>query len=101
MSAEQNRVVKKDLARTLSAANPKLFPTIAVAEAAIDSIFDGISTELAKGISVRITGFADFEVATTAARRGRNPRTGEELMIPSYKRVAFTALKQLKERVRS
>lgn len=98
---EENKVFKKDLARTLSAAHPHLFPTIAFAEDAMDAIFSGIGNELGKGNKVNLTGFAYFGVAATKEHMGRNPRTGEKILVPASKRVTFTALKALKECVRS
>ena len=38
---------------------------------------------LAAGESVTFTGFGSFKVVERAARKGRNPRTGEELTIPA------------------
>lgn len=95
-----NKVFKKDLARTLSAAHPQLFPTIVSAEEAMDAIFNGIGNELGKGNQVSLTGFAYFGVAETKEHMGRNPRTKEPILVKASRRVTFTALKALKNRVR-
>ena len=41
----------------------------------IDAFFEIVSAELAKGESVKISGFGNFEVHTKTARPGRNPQT--------------------------
>jgi DNA-binding protein HU-beta len=46
---------------------------------------------------VSVSGFGSFKVVKRAARKGRNPRTGEDLQIPASKTVKFTAGKALKE----
>lgn len=45
-------------------------------------------------------GFGTFEVRDRAARKGRNPQTGEEIQIPASKVPAFKAGKALKEAVK-
>ena len=51
------------------------------------------------GEEVRLTGFGNFRVTQTAARTGRNPRTGETLNIAAGKRPTFTAGSRLKSAV--
>lgn len=78
----------------------------AKAHEAIDAIFSTepgkgiIAVELDAGRDLTITGFGTFYTRERAARRGRNPKTGESLMIPAMKLAAFRAGKGLKERVR-
>ena len=78
----------------------------AKAHQAIDAIFSTepgkgiIGVELDAGRDFTITGFGTFYTRQRAARRGRNPKTGEPLMIPAMKLAAFRAGKGLKERVR-
>lgn len=48
---------------------------------------------------VVVTGFGTFEVRHRVARRGKNPRTGEEIVVPAQKTPAFRAGKLLKEAV--
>ena len=45
---------------------------------------------------VDIYGFAKFEVVPTKARKRRNPRTGEEVLIPAGKRIKVSPKKALK-----
>jgi DNA-binding protein HU-beta len=71
----------------------------AQAARAVDAVLDSISSALAKGEEVRLTGFGNFRVTNTAARTGRNPRTGETINIPAGKRPAFSPGSRLKQSV--
>jgi DNA-binding protein HU-beta len=66
---------------------------------AVEAVLDSITEALASGDEVRLTGFGNFRVTQTAARTGRNPRTGETLNIPAGKRPTFTAGSRLKSSV--
>jgi integration host factor subunit alpha len=48
-----------------------------------------IKATLASGEDVLITGFGKFKVNEKAARRGRNPQTGKDLMLKPRKVVTF------------
>nr|WP_231564656.1 HU family DNA-binding protein [Thermoactinomyces sp. Gus2-1] len=56
-----------------------------------------ISEALKNGDKVTLIGFGNFEVREYAARKGRNPQTGEEMFIEARKAPAFKPGKQLKE----
>lgn len=71
------------------------------ATAAVEAVFESITDTLAKGEKVQVIGFGNFEVRERAARKGRNPQTGEEIQIPASKVPAFKAGKALKEAVKS
>lgn len=58
-----------------------------------------IASELRQGRRVQITGFGTFEARQRKARKGRNPQTGEQIMIKAAKYPAFKAGKGLKDRV--
>ncbi|HVC31970.1 MAG TPA: HU family DNA-binding protein [Chloroflexota bacterium] len=66
----------------------------------VNEVFDTITDSLKTGEDVRVTGFGTFRVTQTGARKGRNPRTGEEIMIPAGKRPSFSAGAGLVEAVR-
>ena len=70
------------------------------AEWAIDAFLESICEGLASGDKIVISGFGTFEVRNRAARSGRNPRTGEEIVIPGQKSPAFKAGKLLKDAVK-
>lgn len=72
----------------------------AAAGKAIDSMLNGIKKALKKGEKVTLVGFGTFSTVKRKARKGRNPRTGEEIRIPAVKAPKFTAGKALKSAVR-
>ena len=67
------------------------------AERAFDSLLNSLSKALASGESVNISGFGSLKPVRRAERKGRNPRTGEELTIAASSTVKFTPGKALKE----
>ncbi len=69
------------------------------ADKAVVAVFDTIKKALIEGDKVQIIGFGTFENRTRSARKGRNPRTGEEIEIPKSKLPSFKAGKGLKEAV--
>jgi DNA-binding protein HU-beta len=58
-----------------------------------------LAAVLAGGGSIKLPGLGNFSIKATAARRGRNPSTGEAVDIPAGKRVKFSACKALKAAV--
>jgi DNA-binding protein HU-beta len=68
-------------------------------DAAVNAIFETISTALAGGDKVQLAGFGTFEVRERPARTGRNPHTKEEIEIPASRTAAFKAGKALKDAV--
>jgi DNA-binding protein HU-beta len=66
----------------------------------LDALFDTITQTLAKEEKIQLIGFGTFEVRERAARKGRNPQTGEEIDIAASKVPAFKAGKELKEAVK-
>ena len=72
------------------------------AAAAVDAIFGGdglIAGALAGGDAVTIAGFGKFEARSRASREGRNPATGESVMIAAKTVPAFKAARALRDRV--
>ncbi|HML51957.1 MAG TPA: HU family DNA-binding protein [Propionicimonas sp.] len=63
------------------------------------AVFDLIAAELAAGVKVSLSGFGSFEVRDRAARTGRNPQTGTQLVIPAHRSVVFRPAAALRERV--
>ncbi len=62
--------------------------------------FQNVITEaLVKGDDIAMVGFGTFGLKERAARKGRNPQTGEELDIPASRVPHFKAGKALKESV--
>ncbi len=79
--------------------------TKAGAKRAVDAIFSTspregiIANAVSKGDRVQITGFGTFERRKRKKRTGRNPQTGDSIIIPAAKYPAFVAGKSLKDRV--
>ncbi|MDL1971456.1 MAG: HU family DNA-binding protein [Candidatus Desulfofervidaceae bacterium] len=62
---------------------------------AVDAVFKVLEDTLKSGENVVITGFGSFKVVERAARKGKNPQTGEPIEIPAKKVVKFKAGKKL------
>nr|WP_239478421.1 HU family DNA-binding protein [Megamonas hypermegale] len=69
------------------------------AEKAVNAVFASVQKALVEDDKVQIIGFGTFEVRTRAARKGRNPQTGETIDIPESKNPVFKAGKALKDAV--
>lgn len=69
------------------------------AETILNEIVEIITKNLKKGSRIRIGGLGILQVKKRAARMGRNPATGEAIKIKASKKVAFRALKELKESI--
>lgn len=66
---------------------------------AVEAVFSVITDALQNGEKVQLVGFGNFEVRDRAARKGRNPQTGEEIEIAASKVPAFKPGKSLKDAV--
>lgn len=65
----------------------------------IAAFLETIENNVATGKKVRIDKVGILTVKDRAARKGRNPQTGEEIKIPASKKISFRVAKSLKERV--
>ncbi len=57
----------------------------------VDRMLEEVRANLDSGESVTLRGFGTFKVTETAARKGRNPATGEVIDIPAGRRIGFKA----------
>lgn len=71
----------------------------AAAEKALNGFIASVTEALKKGGKVALVGFGTFEVVKRAARKGRNPRTGQEIKIKASKAPKFRPGKALKKAV--
>ena len=55
----------------------------------VEVIFESIKERLGEGDKVQITGFGTFLIRQKRERKGRNPQTGEEMLIKSRRSVVF------------
>ena len=65
----------------------------------VESTIDIIKNTLASGDDVLISGFGKSRVKQKAERKGRNPATGEDKMLPARKVVTFKCSGNLRERI--
>lgn len=65
----------------------------------VESFFKEISVCLARGESVKLSGFGNFEPRDKRPRPGRNPRTGEEAQITARRVVTFRGSQKLRDYV--
>lgn len=70
--------------------------TKAESEEALAAVLETIAEQMTLAKKVTLVGFGTFQAKARAARKGRNPRTGEEIDIPASKAPTFTAAKALK-----
>lgn len=61
------------------------------AKSALDATINVMTSSLAGGDVVALVGFGTFSVKDRAARKGRNPQTGEEIQISAAKVPSFKA----------
>ncbi len=66
----------------------------------LDATLDIITDKLSDGESLTLFGFGTFKINHRNARKGRNPRTGEEITIEACNIPTFTPGKALKEAVK-
>ena len=65
----------------------------------VETLLEIIKSTLASGEDVLVSGFGKFSVNEKKARRGRNPATGEDMMLEARKVVTFKCSGKLKDRV--
>lgn len=65
----------------------------------VDSLFETIKKTLQSGEEVKITGFGKFQVRFKWARKGRNPATGEPIMLSPRRVVVFRPSRRLREKM--
>jgi integration host factor subunit alpha len=65
----------------------------------VEKVFETIKVTLVRGEPVKVSGFGKFDVRLKQARRGRNPKTEEKLIIPEHYVLSFKPSQGLKLRV--
>ena len=55
----------------------------------VERVFDIIKDTLARGEKVKISGFGNFVVREKNARKGRNPQTGQEILLDARRVLTF------------
>ncbi len=90
-------MTKSELIQRLAEANPHLYQRDV--ERIVTTIFEEITTALARGDRVELRGFGAFSVKERAARVGRNPRTGAPVQVAAKYIPYFKTGKQLREKL--
>ena len=77
------------------------YPQLAVRDTdiAVKTVLDAMTQALVNGQRIEIRGFGSFSLSKRAPRMGRNPKSGESVMVPGKQVPHFKAGKELRERV--
>jgi integration host factor subunit alpha len=89
-------LTKSDIISAVAAANG--FARSKAAET-VEIILELIKKALESGDDVLISGFGKFCLTHKAERRGRNPATGEDMLLPARRVVAFRLSRSLREKI--
>lgn len=65
----------------------------------IETLLELVKTKLVAGEDVLISGFGKFCVKEKRQRRGRNPATGEDMMLDARRVVTFKCSGQLRDKI--
>lgn len=84
----------------IDAVSKKTKQTKALVRAVVDSFLETIQASLKKGEKVALPGFGTWYVAKRAARKGRNPKTGQTITIPAAKVPRFKPGAKLKAAIK-
>jgi integration host factor subunit alpha len=90
-------LTKVNIINKVYATNPKM--TKPQAREAVETILRIIKSSLENGDDVLLSGFGKFNVKAKSARKGRNPQTGESLMLDARKVVTFKPSGLLRKKV--
>jgi len=90
-------MTKSELVEKLAARFPQLL--LRDADISVKTILDAMSEALADGHRIEIRGFGSFGLNKRPPRVGRNPKSGERVLVPEKRVPHFKAGKELRERV--
>ena len=90
----KNNVTRKKLATSVT---EKLGISHRNAAEIVDTVFSTLKNTLISGESIKLVHFGTFIVKEKSPRRGRNPQTGESMMITKRHMITFRPSRQLRE----
>lgn len=90
-------MIRSELLQALARDNPEL--RAEDVERAVDTFFDEITQRLSDGGRVELRGFGAFSTRHRESRRGRNPRTGENVDVPEKRVPYFKPGKEMRARL--
>jgi nucleoid DNA-binding protein len=91
-------VTKKEIVKTIS---EEIGLTQLKTKEIVQKTFDAIVETLVEEKRIELRNFGVFEVKKRAARKARNPRTGDKVYVPEKYVVTFKPGKEMEERVRN
>lgn len=90
-------MTKSELIALLASRYPQL--AARDTDIAVKTVLDAMTQALANGQRIEIRGFGSFSLSMRSPRIGRNPKSGEKVMVPAKQVPHFKAGKELRERV--
>ena len=90
-------MTRSELIQQLATQFPQL--TLKDVELTVRTMLDEMSRSLSKGGRIEIRGFGSFGINHRPPRKGRNPKSGETVMVPAKYVPHFKAGKDMRERV--
>lgn len=82
-------------AHVMNGAAPDVILTKKTARKVVDVLFDAMGDLIDQSYVIHLQGFGRFWTVETNERIGRNPKTGEEFMIPAGRRIKFKPSKKI------
>lgn len=90
-------MIKSELIERIASRNPHLYQRDV--EHIVNAILEEVVAALARGDRVELRGFGAFSVKNRPARMGRNPRTGEQVVVSEKVVPFFKTGKDMRERL--
>ncbi|MEL7166924.1 MAG: integration host factor subunit beta [Pseudomonadota bacterium] len=90
-------MIRSELIQKIADENPHLYQRDV--ERIVNTIFDEVTSAMARGDRVELRGFGAFSVKKRDARVGRNPRTGETVQVEEKHVPFFKTGKLLRDRL--
>ena len=90
-------MTKSELIAILASRYPQL--AARDTDIAVKTVLDAMTQALVNGQRIEIRGFGSFSLSQCSPRVGRNPKSGEKVMVPGKQVPHFKAGKELRERV--
>ena len=90
-------MVRSELVKTVSERNPGL--SLAEVDTIVTLLFEELAAHLSRGGRVELRGFGTFSTRARGARDGRNPKTGEKVVVEAKRVVYFRPGQNVRQRL--
>ncbi|MBR4632185.1 MAG: HU family DNA-binding protein [Elusimicrobia bacterium] len=84
-------MTKNDLIEKIA----QIMPSKKEASIVVNKLFDEMLKAIINGEKVVVTGFGSFNLLVTQTKKGRNPKTGEAILIEPKKKIKFKQSKEI------